>query len=351
MKQWLLRGVTRPRWFGTAVRGFAGLAATLAFALPTTLLLSTQTTSAAPPNSAYQGTVAVVEGTDNSVYIRANLPGVAGYGGVPLGSWFSLGGLDPQGPAAVVDVGGQPLYIAIGTDNALWDRTISTNWSRFDPNFTSCRNSPAAVWSSQSGELFVACQGSNNALFVASTPAVAGQTDFSATLSAWISYGGGMAGGPAIAFPAESGAAVPSFAAMVPGGQVYYHGPNVTDAWVASDWICSGSHLAANSSPSGGWSLASCRGPDNQAWASRFPANEIFLRDAQGGIIKAGAGPGVAWTNDDPADPANMGFSVIYVQGTDNQVYAHTINQGTGGTWTSLGGVVLNGVEAARIVP
>jgi hypothetical protein len=349
MKEWLLRGATRPRWFGTALTAFVGLAATLAFALPTTLLLSTQTTSAAPPDSAYSGTVVAVEGTDNVTYIRANLPNTPGYANLSLG-WVSLGGLDPNGPPDVVDVGGQPLYIAIGTDNALWVRTIaSTTWTRFPglngaPSF--CRNSPGAVWSGRTQILFIGCQGSDNALWVANTPATAGQTSFSNVT--WTSYGGGLASGPAVAFPSFSSAVMPSFAAMTPSGQVYYHGPSVTDAWILSDWNCTGSHLAANSNPIGDFSTAACRGPASldgtfHAWFSPFPANQTFQADDIGGDLAAIAGPGVAWSSDDPGTS-----SIVYAQGTDNAVWARSVGAGPP-VWQSLGGQAKNGVEAAYI--
>jgi hypothetical protein len=135
---------------------------------------------------------------------------------------------------------------------------------------------------------------------------------------------------------------VPSFAAMTASGRVYYHGPLTTDAWVPSDWFCSGTHLAANSNPNGGWSIAGCRGPDGAAWFSPFPANEMFGQDRAGGNIVNG--PGVAWTNNDTR------FSVIYAQGTDGAVWAHAVDQPTS-VWTSLGGQVRNGVEAAKIGP
>jgi hypothetical protein len=244
----------------------------------------------------------------------------------------------------VVDVGGQPLYIAIGTDNQLWDRTIATNWTVLAPSF--CRNSPAAVWSSQTQTLFVGCRGSDSALYVASTPAVAGQTNFP-DLTPWTFYGGALSGGPAMAFPAGSRATVPSFAAMTASGLVYYHGPLVTDAWVPSDWLCSGSHLAANSNPNGVFATAACRGPLSpdgtfHAWFSPFPANQAFdpVLD-MGGSLAADAGPGVAWTNDEVPD------AVVYAQGTDNAVWTRLV--GEGNTWASLGGQVRNGVEAAYI--
>jgi hypothetical protein len=347
MKEWLLRGPTGRRWFGTAVRAFIGLTATLAFALPTTLLLSTQASSAAPPASAYAGTVAAVEGTDNQVYIRANLPGVPSYAAVRVDRWVGLGGLDPNGPPDVVDVGGEPLYIAIGTDNALWVRTIaSTTWTRFPglngaPSF--CRNSPGAVWSRATETLFIGCQASDNTLWVANTPAVAGETSFSNV--PWTSYGGALAAGPALAFP--TGATRPSFVATISTGQVYYHGPSTGDSWLLSNWDCTGGHLAANSNPNGNFSAAACRGPVSpdgtfNAWFSPFPASPTFdpILD-MGGNLAAVAGPGVAWTNDEIPD------AVVYAQGTDNAVWTRRV--GEGNTWASLGGQAKNGVEAAYI--
>jgi hypothetical protein len=303
--------------------------ASLAFILPTALLLGTQTSSAQPP-AAYAGTVVAVQGTNSQVYIKANINS-AGYGGINPALWYSLGG-QTVAPPAVVDIGNQPYYIATGTNGALFIRTINTGWNQFAPSF--CFNSPSATWNGVF--LYVACRGGDSALWVARTLAAPGQISFPSVV--WTDYGGGLSDGPATVLQGGFGSP-PAFVAPTSSGLVWYHGPAVSDAWVPTNENCVGGHLAADSGP-GKTPVGACRGPDAQAWFSFLPGIPPFVTDPQGGVIVGG--PGVTSANNDTGSP------IVYAMGTDGQVWAHDTNAPTF-AWAPLGGQVLNGVEAAYI--
>jgi hypothetical protein len=315
------------RWRSLA-RLFGGLVAGTAFVLPAALLMGTPSASAQPvPVGAPSGTVVAVQGTDNAVWIEANLPSNSNYNSVNPDAWTSLGG-QVLGPPAVVDVGGEPYYIAVGTDNALWVRTLETTWNRFAPSF--CYDSPGAVYDSSTGILYVGCRGGDDGLWVASTPLSPGQISF--PFVTWTNYGGVLGAGPAVGLSSGS----PEYLAEAPNGQVWYHAASVDSGWVATNSNCVDTHLAADFNAGLGFSDGACRGADGQAWYGQalFPAP---FDSAQGGALVGG--PGIATDSSDSSAP------YLFAEGTDGAVWVHQVGTPTY-DWSFMGGQVLNGAEA-----
>jgi hypothetical protein len=319
------------RWRSLA-RLFGGLVGGSAFVLPATLLLGSPSASAqvlgpgAPP-----GTVVAVQGTDNGVWIKANLPLNPNYANVNPDAWTSLGG-QVIGPPAVVDVGGEPYYIAVGTDNALWVRTLETNWNSFAPSF--CYDSPGAVYDRATTTLYVGCRGGDDSLWVASTPLTPGQISFPSVT--WTDYGGVLGAGPAVGLSSDSS---PEYLAEAPNGQVWYHAASVDSGWVGTNANCVDTHLAADYDVALFESIGACRGVDGQAWwgSAFFPTP---FNTPEGGALIGGPGIAVNSSSFPVSSPP-----YLFAEGTDGAVWVHEAKTPTY-EWFSMGGQVLNGVEA-----
>jgi hypothetical protein len=320
----------------------SGLIAACTLILPAPLLLGTsaasaQTPAALPPGAPPSGTVVATVGTDGGVWIKANVPNIgSGYGNVNPSSWVGLAGR-VLSPPAVVNVGGQPYYIAVGTDHNLYVRTLNTAWNLASAPGTFCNDSPGAAWNAISRILYIGCQGADHGLWVTAVPVTPGSVSF--PFVGFTNYGGDLSAGPAVAY---LGGTV-NFLAVTPTGLVYYHGPSVGSPWVATNANCS-FHLSADTTPVPGIPGGACRGADGQAWARKFVAFPIAapFSTPQGGALLGG--PGFADYSCD------TGAAIVFAEGTDGAVWYHYVGDPTY-TWYSIGGVVMGttGAEAAAL--
>ncbi|MBO0886923.1 MAG: hypothetical protein J2O38_05955, partial [Acidimicrobiales bacterium] len=223
--------------------------------------------------------VVAAVGTDGAMWVQAPLltPG-----------WSSLGGQLTAAPAvaAVPQANGpaSPLFIATGTDHALWVRSLSRGWTELAPDvFTFCIDSPGAVVAgSRAGlQLTVACQGGDHHLYAATVPV---SLDGSLpSVAAWTNLGGALGAGPAVA--SVGGESVYLVTASFNNGQVWARS-DTTD-WQPTDFFCIG-HPALAVSPIGRTTWFACQGTDRQLWAG--PLDNVIPR---GGAIAPGPGLGL----------------------------------------------------------
>jgi hypothetical protein len=118
---------------------------------------------AASAQSATPSYVVAAEGSNGQLMVQTPDSALLSPG------WQSLGGQIIAAPAVATYPDGSPLFIALGTDHALYDRTLSVGWAQLGPYGTPCMGSPAAtVTQGQSGPLLtVACEGGDQALYAA----------------------------------------------------------------------------------------------------------------------------------------------------------------------------------------
>jgi spore germination protein YaaH len=216
------------------------------------------------------------------------------------GGFANLGGGLLAAPAVAVAPGtsgqpGTPYYIATGTDHHLWVRTDTQDWGPLSPNAW-CDDNPAATV--MAGNLYVACKGGDQALWVSSTPLPSSGLPVA---GGFVSLGGRLLNGPAAAVVAGNvwyiGLGTDHRAWFNPGGT----------GWSATNWGCNGHPALASS---GADAYFACQGTDGQLWfAHANGANWSGAVPAGGHLID---GPGIA---------AAGSSARIFVIGTDHHAY------------------------------
>jgi hypothetical protein len=237
----------------------------------------------------------------------------------------SLGGTLIAAPAVVSipQPTGPPLYVylATGTDHDLWVRNDSIGWKPLTSTPFYCIDSPAGTVAGTT--LYVACEGSDHALWHVETAAPVGNALPTTSASAWQSLGGILTAGPAVSLVGGT----PTYFVVGTGGQFYFR--TLTSGYTFRSWICVG-HPAA--STSGSLTYFACHGTDGTLWFARNDGSGWSAATSLGGILTDG--PGVAAT---PTGP------YFFVEGSGRDVFQRTIAT----DWISVGGVVSFGASAA----
>jgi hypothetical protein len=257
-------------------------------------------------------------------------------------------------PVSTVDPG-SPLYIATGSDHALWARNQTSGWRHLSSALTSCLDNPAAVVSSHfpGFMLTVACQGADHALWLGQAPISPGTIP---VLGAFTSEGGALVSGPAIAW--MTGFGMPMLFANGTDGRVWTRalGNPPTD-WAPMTTVsghnlsCHGHPGAAavwvpNTGPRGGTlpAVFACHGTDNGVWLSEWN------RFGQGWSDTFTLG-GVAV--DGVAVAVGPDSATVYVQGSDSRIYQNTVPNDpprNPSGWTALGGIAQFGTGATALL-
>ncbi|MBJ7599938.1 MAG: hypothetical protein DLM67_00850 [Candidatus Nephthysia bennettiae] len=331
----------------TLKRTLGGLAAA---ASAIGLAVAATPTNALAVSPAETPTKVGVEGIDGGLYAKQDLhpftPSV-GFGG--------LGGVLTAAPAvaSIPDrnglLPGQPLYIATGSDHALWVRSDTLGWQRLTNDFIYCIDNPAAVVVSAhaAGQqlLVVGCQGSDHALYYAFE--TVGRGSLPSQSLHFQSLGGVLLSGPAVAAvdPNHSPGVFEELTFFANGtdGHVYTRTP--TSGWTRMPWQCLG-HPAAGGSlssfnPSAYTEIAvfGCQGTDRQLWTARNIGAGWEQPLPWGGTLVDG--PGIAVT------PT---WVTVYAEGTDAQLYQLSFSPQNFTGWLPQGGILQHGAGAAALL-
>lgn len=287
-------------------------------------LLSGAAVGFAPASSAASRAYAVAvgaEGTDGQLWVQAP----------QLGSgWYPLGGkiIAPPAVAAAASPTSStppdPLFIATGTNQELFIRSLTADWAPVGPSEAFCIGRPAAVVSSD-GTLTVACEGLNRALYynTATLPA-SGLPQFT---QPWTSLGGILTAGPAVA---PVGGTV-TFFVRGTNGQVFTR--TAAAGYTAMPWFCDDAPAAAFE-PVSGTATFACAGTDHQLWTADNGGAAWSQAQPLGGQLIGG-----------PAIAAINGQSPEFLaEGLDHAAWMHTSSG-----WTSLGGGIVGGIGAANL--
>jgi hypothetical protein len=258
-----------------------------------------------------------VVGTDNGLWTHAN--GGTGFtsgGGVLTGAPAVVAVPQTSGPAL-------PIYIATGSDHNLYVRSDSKPWQALTSNPVYCIDNPAATI--LSGILYVACQGSDHALYEAQTAAPTG-SNLPTISSGWQSFGGVLLYGPSMA---PIGGTL-TFIVVGSGNQVYSRTLTAGYSQLPG-WRCIG-HIgfAAN----GSTSYFGCHGTDNALWYSTNAGGGWSAAQSLGGGLIDGVG--IA---------ANASGPTFFVEGTDHALYHRTPT----GIYVKDGGQLQFGAAAAGL--
>jgi Subtilase family len=275
---------------------------------------ATLVVNAAPP----PGWVAGAVGTDPELYVlHSGSPSFIGLGGVLLGAPAVVAIPQTSGPAL-------PLYIATGSDHALWVRNDTRGWQILSGNPTYCIDNPAGAVIA--GTLYVACQGIDHALWHAETSAPSGTNLPALNVSSWRSLGGALGAGPAIA----SVAGTPTYVVVGSDTHVYFR-DLTSPSFRGFTWACIGHPALATF---GTTSYFACHGTGGALWYSTNTGSGWSSIQPLGGQLVDGVG--VAATATGP---------IFFVEGVDGAVYHRSISSG----WTVDGGQVKLGVGACAL--
>jgi hypothetical protein len=331
-----------------AVRRWFGALASLLGVLVSVAATTTTTLAASPAETPAQ---AGIIGSDAGVWTKHDL-----HPSSPSSSFSPLGGILTGSPAVVslpnpaAGQFGDPIFIATGTDHALWVRSLTGSWQHLSAGAIYCIDNPAAVIvnSPAAGRMLftVACQGADHTLWYAQEFTGSPGSLPSQSLT-WNSLGGVLTSGPAVAAVDPKGAPSAQFELtfFVTGtdGHVWTRTP-ASSGWSQMGWLCVG-HPAAGgslSSANQGFteiSVFACQGVDHQLWTSRNIGSGWEAARAWGGILVNG--PGIAVT------PT---WTTVYARGIDDHLYQLSFSsQGVNG-WHSNGGILQFGVGAAALL-
>ena len=259
-----------------------------------------------------------------------------------FGSVFTaLGGVLVASPAAVAVPSGTaapPMALYIGTAplnsvgrNSLWVKGDTLPWQELTPGLrTSCVDNPGAAITGPPGSsvLTVACQGSDHALYVSSTPVTYGSLP---TLTTWTGLGGTLSAGPAVA---SVGGTITFF---VTSKDSHVWSRSLSTNFQQLPWGCIGHPAAATY---GSISYLACHGTNGALWVSTNSGAGWRTTLSLGGVVLDG--PGIAATSDG---------ATLFVESSDKAVWQRSINlAGTISTpWVRDGGSVAQGVGATSM--
>ncbi len=220
--------------------------------------------------------VVAVAGAGGHMYVQAPQ--------LPAG-WQDLGGYILAAPAVAAqprttsETYGQPLFVAVGGDHALWVRGLIGGWTRLARSY--CRDNPAAVISGST--LFVGCEGADHALWVGAARLSTAGLPYVTKLR---SLGGRLSAGPAIA---PVGRRLVFF---VSGSNRQLYTRALSGRYVRHGLWCLG-HPAAGRAPGAGTTYVAC--DDGHAlWVSTNAGHGWSAKTRYGGSITNGPAVAVA---------------------------------------------------------
>jgi hypothetical protein len=257
-------------------------------------------------------------GTDNGLWVlHAGSSNFVSDGGVLVGAPAVVAVPQTSGPAS-------PLYIATGSDHALYVRNDVQGWHSFSPAPTYCIDNPAGVVIA--GTLYVACEGQDNALWHAETAAPTGTNLPTVSVSSWHSLGGSLIAGPAVG----SVAGTPTY--LVVGTDQHIYSRDLSTGFTRFAWAACIGHPAL--ATFGSTAYFACHGTDNGVWYATNTGSGWSAAQSLGGAVTDGVG--IAAT---PSGP------IFFAEGAGSAVYQRSIST----NWTSDGGQVSFGVGASAL--
>jgi hypothetical protein len=202
----------------------------------------------------------------------------------------------------------------------LYIRSLTAGWQALGPNRAFCTGGPAAVITGST--LTVACRGTNNALWENSAPVPSsGLPQFT---HAWISLGGVLSAGPAVA-PVGG---VVTFFARGTNGHIFVR--TLASGFRQMSWACIGAPAAAAEAASSDTVFA-CQGGNHTLYYAVSGGSGWSAAVSLGGSLAGG-----------PAVAATSGAIELFAEDTSSAVYERTPVTG----WTGLGGAAVGGVAA-----
>ncbi|GAC1340117.1 MAG: hypothetical protein NVSMB29_08540 [Candidatus Dormibacteria bacterium] len=237
-----------------------------------------------PPPIVDRSLVAV-RGTDGAMWVQRSGAGYAPYGGRLLAA-----------PAVSARSNGDHLYVVLGTDHRLYQRTDAIDFQLAAPDGY-CLDSPG-VYRSR-GSATVACEGGDHQLWV-NDGSVDANGIFHAT--AWRSLGGILASGPSIALVQGQ----PHY--FVEGSDHLVYDRTADTGFVTTGWACLGHQAVVGYV---GRAYFACHGTDGQAWSAVNNGARWSPTLPLGGALVDGTGLA-----------PYAGGATLYVEGTDQQIYS-----------------------------
>jgi hypothetical protein len=225
---------------------------------------------------------------------------------------------------------GSYLYVAIGSDHALYVRSASANWQPLVPGGSYCLGNPAATVSGPVGlsVLTVGCVAADHALWSGQTLA-AGNGSLP-SMPSLKSLGGALNGDLAASW---AGGSVTFFGTSLSDGHVWTESALPGSTWTQSPWVCTG-HPGTGAS--GQIAYFACEGTDGALWFATNSGWGWTSPLSAGGRILGGVG----------VAPTASGATAI-VEGVDGTVWQRSLTpSGASGGWLYDGGRVQYGVGA-----
>jgi hypothetical protein len=277
-----------------------------------------------------------VTGTDDALWAGpGNNGGFANLGGVGL--YTPAVGLLQTSPNQF-----DPLYLTVGTDDALWVRNSGSAWRHLSTNATVCVDQPglytegerdATGWFTR---VWAACIGEDGAVWFASG-STRGNTI--PVLNNWSSLGGIAVHGVSIARVGGAITFLVNGTDGTPVGTAVYI-RTITSGWAKTPWGCVGTP-ALGAAYGKAW--FACQGLNEALWYARNFGSGWSGAQSAGGVVEGP--PGVAVT---------FSGATFEVRGTNGAIWENfTPNVGNSQGWTTTGGVVPEdfGVAAVGTTP
>ncbi|MFN2451847.1 MAG: L,D-transpeptidase family protein [Candidatus Dormibacteria bacterium] len=261
--------------------------------------------------SDFGGQLVAVRGLDGGLWVN------------PGGGWLGYGG-QLLGAPAVARANGATVYVAVGTDHALWVRGDGVPWQPLSNAPTYCTDGPAALADAASSTFTVACRGADGALWYAQGPLTAGLPQ----VGGLTSLGGYLTSAPAIAVVEGQ----TTFAVDGGGSRVYTR--TLTTPFSPTSWWCVDRPALGDA---GGQAYFACHGTDNAMWyASDTGGGWSGTRSAGGRLVSGVSMAPIA------------GGAFLYAEGTDHAVWRSLVSSnGSAGGFIGMGGQVGDAVGAA----
>jgi hypothetical protein len=251
------------------------------------------------------------------------------------GHWTNYGGRIVGAPGIAFDPStGTTYLVATAPNGTLWSRTNTTGWTAAGGT---CSEPDLALAGTT---LVLGCTGTNKSVYSARFTTTSGGNP---RFTSFTSLGGTVYGGPSVYVPTASSVASYTAVGNVSGSL----GSNLwrrsdSSGWTAVNARCS-SHPAAVSR-AGNFVFNGCRDNVDGSLHLRITipghGNDAFDGSLGGGVQ---GGVGVVGAADDSS-------ATFFIEGNDKAVWFRpAASDGTAGTWTKIGGVVLGGVRAAPL--
>lgn len=226
-------------------------------------------------------------------------------------NWTSLAGGLTAAPAIIPNYPARPgldpavpIYIIMGLDHHLYYRTDNTAWQLLGGT---CYDN-AGAYEDASGNLTVACRGSDKVIYYA-TGTVSSSV---ISLGGFSSLGGGSNYGPAISVVAGQ---ITFFIAGL-DGQAYSR--TLSGGWTGTGWQCS-YHPASATARQSATTYFACNGSNGTLqYSINSGAGWSALASAGGTVVNG------------PALAAYSQGAVVFVEGSDQQVYKTVISASGG---------------------